>query len=215
MYFSNWSTFFVACYFVFGAIVSICFLICKAQPQEQYAFLTRDTSCALKPGEKDEDIGELPRVNLLSWQHEVLWVFHTLAADTSLVMLVAYFTFWFQHRVTFEGYMEMMQHILPFLTMVIDSALNGFPVRLLHVLYANIFGFAYVGFTLIYIIIEVPDLRGEPDIYPSLEFGDKPIIYTAWLSVFILVGFTVAQSLFYLLYKLRTCLTTNENEGKN
>ncbi|KAK3734854.1 hypothetical protein QZH41_017562 [Actinostola sp. cb2023] len=223
LHFSYWSIFFVALYFIFGALISICHLICKPSLNDSsdggYHFLEHplgDTSCALKPGEKDNDVkvSNLPRVNLLSWQHEVFWVLHSLAADSSMVALVAYFSFWFRHRVTYDGYAAMMQHILPFLSMVIDCAIHGFPVRLLHVIYANVFGFAYVVFSLVYIIIEVPDLRGEPTVYPSLEFGRQPVIYSAWLSVFILVGFFVAQTFFCLMYKVRTCLTSTGEENK-
>lgn len=106
----------------------------------------------------------------------------------------------------------MMQHILPFVSMVFDLAVNGFPVRLHHVLYANVFGFMYVLFTLIYIIIEVPDLKGYPSVFPSLEFSKMPVMYTAWLSVFIGAGLIVSHILFYILYKMRTCLTSRNEE---
>ena len=202
-------------YFIFGALVSIVHSIVASSSKSdttdgKYHFIEHDTSCALKPGEEDVKAshGSLPWVNVLSWYHEVVWVCHTLAGNSSLVVLVAYFSFWFRHDVSYEGYVDMMQHILPFLTMVIDSVIHGFPVRLLHVVYANVFGFAYVVFTLVYILTEVPDLRGEPTVYPSLEFGSQPVIMSAWLSVFILVGFLLAQSFFYLMYKLRTCLTS-------
>ncbi|KXJ22177.1 protein rolling stone [Exaiptasia diaphana] len=209
LHFAYWSLFFVALYFIFGALISIWRLICKTTKRDEYHFVKQSDI-----GERD-DFSELPRLNLLSWYHEVLWVLHTLAADTSFVVLVAYFTFWFNHRVTYEGYMEMMQHILPFVSMVFDLAINGFPVRLYHVLYANVFGFMYVVFSLIYILLEVPaDLKGEPIVFPSLEFSNLPVMYTAWLSVFIVVGFFVSQTLFYIMYKIRTCLTSNDEEGK-
>lgn len=173
-----------------------------------------DTSCALRPGESDDGPNlsrKLPRLNLLSWHHEVLWFLHSVAADSSVVVLAAYFSFWFHGlHFTITGYIDIVQHIAPFLVMFIDSFIHGFPVRLLHVIYANVFGALYVIFTIIYIVTEVPDLKGNPKTYPSLEFGKTPVIYTAWLAVYIGVGFLVAQIFFYLMYKIRSALTRTE-----
>ncbi|XP_031553154.1 protein rolling stone-like [Actinia tenebrosa] len=222
LHFAYWSLAFVALYFIFGCLTSIWQLLCGSSLVQSsegtsktsgYHFLEHplgDTSCALRPGERDDDKDlsrKLPRLNLLAWHHEVLWVLNSIAADTSVVVLVAYFSFWFHGlHFTIAGYIDLVQHIAPFLVMFIDSFVHGFPVRLLHVIYANIFGAVYVVFTIIYILTEVPDLKGNPTTFPSLEFGNTPIIYTAWLAVYIGVGFLVAQLFFYLMYKIRCAL---------
>ena len=77
-------------------------------------------------------------------------------------------------------------------------------------MYAYIFGAAYVVFIVVFILTEVKaNLSFNPITYPSLGSGEKPPRYTAYLSIFLVVGFPVAQIFFFLIYKFRAKLTSN------
>lgn len=135
----------------------------------------------------------------------MLWVLHTLASNSTFVCTVAYFAFFFDERSSYVWIFYIPRHSLYVFLMIVDTLASYIPVRLLHVVYAYIFGAAYVMFTLVFILTEVKvDLRLNPSMYPSLESGDEPLIYTAYLSIFLIAGFPVAQIIYFLIHKFRT-----------
>lgn len=205
----NWSRAVTALYFLIGSLTAFHRSMCGSKESDQYDRIDRDggdpgdsNSCGLRPGEKDDSLPS--SANHLSWHHEVLWVLHTLAADSSFVCMIAYFTFFFEVRYTWLGLLDIPRHVLYLFLMIVDTLASHIPVRLLHVMYAYIFGAAYVVFTIVFILTEVKiDLSLNPIVYPSLEAGDEPLLYTAYLSIFLIAGFPVAQIFFFLIYKLR------------
>lgn len=215
----NWSRVVTALYFLFGSITAFYRSACGSKESDQYDRVTQDryavldsaadsNSCALKPGEKDESVS--PYTNRLSWHHEILWILHTLASNSTFVCMIAYFVFFFEERYTIIGMLDFPRHVLYLFLMMVDTFASHIPVRLWHVMYAYIFGACYVVFTVVFILTEIKiDLSQDPEVYPSLEFGDKPLIYTAYLSVFLIAGFPVAQIFFYLIYKFRACLVSS------
>ena len=107
IHFGNWNRVVTALYFLLGSITAFHRSCCGSKESDhynridddnnqEYSFLdpSGSNSCALRPGEKDVSIAA--RTNRLSWHHEVLWVLHTLASNSSFVCLIAYFTFFFQ-----------------------------------------------------------------------------------------------------------------------
>ena len=198
-----------ALYFLTGSLTAFHRSLCGSKEGDQYDRIYQEggydgdsNSCALRPGEKDESSSASE--NRLSWHHEVLWVLHTLAADSTFICLIAYFTFFFEVRYTWVGLLDAPRHVLYLFLMIVDTLASHIPVRLLHVMYAYIFGAAYVVFTIVFILTEVHiDMSLNPIVYPSLESGDEPLMYTAFLSIFLIAGFPVAQFFFFLLFKLR------------
>jgi len=201
-----------ALYFLVGSLIAFHRSTCGSKESDQYGRIIQDgsgpldsNSCALKPGEEDDSLPITS--NHLSWYHEVLWVLHTLAADSSFVCTIAYFAIFFKVRYTFLGSLDVPTHVLPLVLMIVDTLASHIPVRLFHVMYAYMFGAAYVVFTIVFILTEVKiDLSSNPVFYPSLESGDEPLIYTAYLSIFLIAGFPVAQLFFFLLHKFRSWL---------
>ena len=201
-----------ALYFLVGSLTAFHRSMCGSKESDQYDRITQEggdpldsNSCALKPGEKDDSLST--STNQLSWHHEVLWVLHTLAADSSFVCTIAYFAFFFKVRLTFLGVLDVPKHVLYLVLMIVDTLASHIPVRLFHVMYAYMFGATYVIFTIVFILTEVKiDLSLNPVFYPSLESGDEPLIYTAYLSIFLIAGFPVAQLFFFLLHKFRSWL---------
>lgn len=218
IHFGNWSRVVTALYFLLGSITAFHRSCCGSKASDQYNRIDDDknqeysfldpsgsSSCALRPGEKDVSI--TTRTNRLSWHHEVLWVLHTLASNSSFACLIAYFTFFFKERYTFIGVLDFPRHVLYLILMIFDTLASHIPVRLWHFMYAYIFGASYVVFTIIFILTEIKvNLGLDPAVYPSLEIGDQPLIYTAYLSIFLIAGFPLAQILFFLIYKFRANL---------
>ena len=212
IHFRNWSLAMTALYFLVGSLTAFHRSMCGSKEGDHYERITQDggdlvdsNSCALEPGEKDNSL--LSTTNHLSWHHEVLWVLHTLAADSSFICTITYFAFFVEVRLTVLGLFGVPRHVLHLVFMIVDTLVSHIPVRLLHVIYAYMFGAAYVGFTIVFILTEVNmDLSLHPVLYPSLESGDEPLIYTAYLSIFLIVGFPVAQLFFFLLHKFRCWL---------
>lgn len=210
----NWSRVVTALYFLLGSLTAFHHSACGSKESDQYDRVIQDgqgytfldpadsTSCALKPGERDDSVDL--NTNRLSWHHEVLWILHTLTSNSSFVCLIAYFTFFYEERYTVIGLLDFPRHTLYLILMIFDTLASHIPVRLWHVIYAYIFGAAYVVFTVVFILTEIKiDLRQDPLMYPSLEVGGEPLIYTAYLSIFLIAGFPVAQIFFFLIYKFR------------
>ena len=218
----NWSRVVTALYFLLGSITAFHRSVCGSKESDQYNRVTPDgskqgytfldnaesDSCALIPGEKDESVAT--HTNRLSWHHEVLWILHTLASNTTFVCMIAYFSFFYEERYTVIGLLDFPRHVLYLILMTVDTLASYIPVRLWHVMYAYIFGAAHVVFTVIFILTEIKiDLRLNPVVYPSLEVGDEPLIYTAYLSIFMIAGCPVAQIFFFLIYKFRARLASS------
>ena len=131
--------------------------------------------------------------------------FYTLSPQTgSFVCTIAYFALFFKMRYSLVGVLDFPRHALYLFLAIVDTMASYIPVRLMHVMYAYIFGAAYVVFSITFILAEVKvDLRLEPTLYPSLETGDEPLIYTAYPSIFLIAGFPVAHIFFFLIYKIR------------
>lgn len=222
IHFGNWSRIVTALYFLLGSITAFHRSCCGSKESDQYYSITQDSnnqgytflepeesnSCAVKPGERDDSVAS--GTNRLSWHHEVLWILHTLASNSTFVCLIAYFTFFFEARFTIIGILDFPRHVLYLILMIFDTLASHIPVRLWHVMYAYIFGACYIVFTVVFILTEIKiDLRLDPAVYPSLEIGEQPLIYTAYLSIFFVAGFPVAQVFFFLFYKYRAHLASS------
>ncbi|XP_068709150.1 uncharacterized protein [Montipora foliosa] len=217
----NWSRIVTALYFLLGSFTALLGSECGSRERDQYdriiqegdqdnAFLDPgdSNSCGVKPGEKDES-SKLYE-NDLSCHHQLLWVLHTLAFSSTFVSMVAYFAFFFEVRYTFLGLLDFPRHVLYLVFLIVDTHASYIPVRLWHVIYAYVFNGAYVVFTVVFILIQTKiDLHREPLLYPSLESGGKPLIYTAILSLCLITGSPVAQIFFYLIYRFRACLLSS------
>lgn len=218
IHFGNWSRVVTALYFLLGSIIPFHRSACGSKESDQYDRITQDNSrsypfldttdsnsCALTPGERDSSVA--PHTNRLSWHHEALWVLHTLASNSTFVCMIVYFSFFYEQRYSVIGMLDFPRHVLYLFLIIVDTFASLIPVRLWHVMYAYIFGAGYIVFTVIFILTEIKmDLRIDPIAYPSLEVGNKPLIYTAYLSIFFIAGCPVAQIVFFLIYKTRVCL---------
>ena len=214
----NWSRVVTALYFLCGSITAFHRSICGSKESDKYEriplkrvrFFDDSNSCAILPGEKEDRAETQAETNHLSWHHEALWILHTLAADSSFVCTIAFFSLFFEEHFSFLGILDFPRHTLYHLLAIVDTLASYIPVRLIHVMYAYIFGAAYVVFIVVFILTEVKaNLSFNPITYPSLGSGDKPPRYTAYLSIFLVVGFPVAQIFFFLIYKFRAKLTSN------
>ena len=214
IHFGNWSRVVTALYFLLGFLTAIHRSLCRSKESDQYERVYQDgryssqsNSCALKPGQKDKSL--VTSVNHLSWHHEVLWVLHTLAADSSFVCTIAYFSLFFEERYSFVGILDFPRHALYLFLAIVDTMASYIPVRLMHFMYAYILGATYIVFAIVFILAEVKiDLRLDPSAYPLLESDDEPLIYTAYLSIFLIAGLPVAQIFFFLIYKIRAWITS-------
>lgn len=106
------------------------------------------------------------------------------------------------------GVLRLMYALYLFLA-IVDTMASYIPVRLMHFMYAYILGATYIVFAIVFILAEVKiDLRLDPSAYPLLESDDEPLIYTAYLSIFLIAGLPVAQIFFFLIYKIRAWITS-------
>ena len=95
--------------------------------------------------------------------------------------------------------MDLNLHGISSIIVLVDNTISAYPVRILHVIYPIIFGFIYIGFTLIYYAKD-----HEHNIpYPDLLDWNQPGITTCIIVSISVEVMPVIQLFWYGFYRLK------------
>ena len=143
-----------------------------------------------------------PAVNM-AWYHKGLWVVFNIAANAAILVTLLYWTLIFGGK---TNALDVTTHLINSVLIVADVMLSATPVRILHVLYAWIFGVSYALLTAIFWAVKGTNARDEPYIYSYIDYNKSPGFASGIVVGFVLVGQPLVQTLLFGLCKMRSFL---------
>ena len=136
--------------------------------------------------------------------HRVAWFFYIIASNNSFMVTIVYWSFLCNGCKIGEP--DVAFHLLNSVLMLTETCLSAVPVRLLHVVYAELYGGLYFIFTLVYWLSGGTNSGGDNFIYPILDYKDKPSAAAVLVIVYALAGLPVSQLIIFGVFKLRCYL---------
>jgi len=136
--------------------------------------------------------------------HKVAWFFYIIASNNSFMVTIVYWNFLYNGSKIGEA--DVSFHLLNSVFMLTETCLSAVPVRLLHVIYAELYGLLYLIFTVVFWRSGGSDANGNNFIYPILDYKDKPYTAAKFIILYALVGLPASQMINFGLFKLRCYL---------
>jgi len=137
--------------------------------------------------------------------HKVAWFFYIVASNNSIMVTIVYWSFLYDGSFKI-GEADISFHLLNSVFMLTETCLSAVPVRLLHVVYAELYGLLYLFFTVVYWRSGGTDAEGNHFIYPIVDYKDKPWAAALLVILYALVGLPTSQLINFGLFKLRCYL---------
>lgn len=139
-----------------------------------------------------------------TWYHKVTWFFYIIAANNSILVTVVYWSLLYSGFRIHEA--DVAFHLMNSVFMLIETCISSIPVRLFHVVYAELYGVTYLVFSVVYWRSGGTGSSGEHYIYPILNYEDEPYAAAVLIILYGLVGLPAAQLLNFGLFTLRCYL---------
>ncbi|XP_001639992.3 uncharacterized protein LOC5520145 [Nematostella vectensis] len=135
----------------------------------------------------------------LKTYHKILWVLYNITADTTVVMVIAYYLGFFEES-EFTSLHPLSDYVIGCAFIVVETLICGVPVYLGHALYSVLYITVYVCVSAVYW-----DVEGRP-LYRGLDFVSPSI---ALLLVCKAIGMgCLAHAGFFILSLLRYLAVT-------
>jgi len=157
-----------------------------------------------QPNSKDSKLEVCTPNTQVKWFQNVVhlkfvWILFESSFVVSLLVTAMYWTFiWKPERVgsPILWFLNINEHALNFIFLMIDFFFHQIPVRLLHVVYPFLFGLSYVVFSVVYTKCT------EHSIYSILDWKDSPeqAISYAFVSLVLLV---IGHGMFFCLDRMK------------
>lgn len=178
--------------------------------QEEYYNTYEDTEQMKASAQPpDSDQSDIPLIietvdYCQTWYHKVSWLFYSIAANIAPVVTVVFWTFLYSGGAVRE--IDVAFHAMNSVFMLIDTCVSSIPVRIFHVVYAELYGIVYIIFTVVYWQCGGTDINGEDHIYPLLNYGHKPYTTALAITIIALAGLPLAQLWNFGIFSLRCYL---------
>ena len=127
--------------------------------------------------------------------------FYIIASNNSFMVTIVYWSFLYNGSKIRES--DVAFHLLNSVFMLTETCLSAVPVRLLHVVYAELYGVLYLIFTVVYWRSGATNIIGDNFIYPVLDYENKPYATAVFIIVYALAGLPASQLIIFGLFKLR------------
>lgn len=136
--------------------------------------------------------------------HKVAWFFYIIASNNSFMVTIVYWSFLYNGFKIGEA--DVSFHLLNSVFMLTETCLSAVPVRLLHLVYAELYGVLYLIFTVVYWLSGGTNTNGDSFIYPIVDYKTKPYDAAGLIIMYALVGLPTCQLINFGLFKLRSYL---------
>jgi hypothetical protein len=225
LYLTNWTYFFFTCYLTLYCGLCWCERVrAWRRNRTSGAAGLRDhddsrTQCVhydtpAKVAEKSKDLEAQPEAEVfihsthtqpslksISVLYSVLWVLYEVVLNAFVIITPCYWIFIYPNY-WIPLHIDLNIHLFNTVILLVDLIVCPFPIRLLHVVYCQAYGFIYCVFSIIYWSLD-PE---NNIIYPGLLDWNKPL-WTALISLLLFfVVQPVVHCIMYLLYLLKMLL---------
>ena len=210
-YFTFWCFFLLNCHLVTAALVTL-FHFCKtwknqrSTPRNTILFSRKfhqeeidgEVNTQMLPREENQNNQGRPKQDNITWYMKISWVLFTISTVSAPVVTIMYFAAIsprLNRSIPFPG--DIHAHAINSVIVLIEVLFSAIPIRILHSVYAIIFGLFYILFSVIYWAVDHRNV-----LYHVLLDWNKPknaVLITLGISILaIFVTFIL-----FLLYKLR------------
>lgn len=215
LFISNWIFVFIAVYFLFGSILSMCYsLSYDAQEYESSASAKWGTEPFIEGfsgfDEDEDDTGKAAWEGVekpedeLSLFHKTLWIIFTIASVGALQITLIYWSVFYEDQ-EING-VNVTFLILNSVFITVELLISNIPVVLLHFFYSHLIQSIYVLFTVFYWACGGTDEQGHQYIYKALDYEHEP----GWALIFVFLYVVIFQFLAHIycfsLFHLRKWL---------
>jgi len=175
---TNWTFLLLTCHLLCAAVIVLlntCFE--QRQPTLLSAYETTSVPCYMK----------------LSWF--LFSVGTTAAVMVTVVFFAGVFPQLHMYRLSA---IDINAHVMNTVLVILELTISAFPVRLLHVVYVQCYGLAYVIFSIIYWSIDHSHVM-----YPGVLDWNSPKTTVVVIVVLMFVGIPFLQFILFTIYQLR------------
>ena len=145
--------------------------------------------------------GESESITSISVLDKLYWLLHSTILVICTEVTVIYWALLHDYKrnmaLNLRDYLLIDRHGINLILLVIDFSVSKTPVRILHAVYPMLFGTIYTAFNVGYYTV-----TGE-EIYPILDYANKPGLAFAYIAGGILVVTPLCQHFWYCAYRLR------------
>lgn len=159
---------------------------------------TEDEGTSYATKEDDEDG--------LSWPQKVLWVLFDIGSVTSLVITIFYWSTLYPVKGGAIDGLNINEHILAAVFMLIEVVFSNIPIRLLHFFYPHAFSSIYVLFSVIYWGAGGKNKEGLNYIYQIIDYEKEPGRAIFMVFFLLIVTQTMVHLFLFILFRFRAWL---------
>ncbi|XP_074659757.1 protein rolling stone-like [Tubulanus polymorphus] len=139
--------------------------------------------------------------NLLPWTYKVTWIVHEVAMNAALNSTFLYWASGLGSTSKMDE-LDVFTHGIHAFIISFHLIISATPVRCVHVFFSLIYYMMYGAFTFVYQYCGGLNAKGEPLIYPFLDWEEKPIDATLMMITVLSFAF-VFQAFFVFLCYIR------------
>jgi len=204
-YFTTWCLATITIYFTIYAILCS-YLFYKTHRSGNISMTTENDS-------KDLEIQPIQNKEELHpgmvWGYKITWMLFNIAAVNSMIVTIGYWGLLYSYHgqrslIGRLGYHNITSHLLNALLMLLDAMIAPLPVRILHVVYSNLYVLLYISATVIHWLIS----NKTKKFYYFLDYSNKPVVAVLVIVLGCIVVQPLLQFFFYGIYRLREWLLT-------
>lgn len=142
----------------------------------------------------------------INWYDKIHWLLFTIATGVTLTVVLLYWPLVYTPDSSIDG-LNINSHLTNGIMALLDVWISSTPVRILHMIYLQAFGAAYITFSGIYFAANGTNDQGQPFIYSALDYGNSPGLAAGIVVAVVLVMLPIIHLIFYLQYVFRVgCL---------
>ena len=205
IFLTNWS-FLVWCgYLVVSALsattkvieVYCCREKCTRAPKNRNSL-----ECSIVLVESDRPVGCCDgQSDATSWYQKIQWITFYLGTEMAVTVTILYWMVIYQGGQV-SG-VSANTHLVNGIFALVDFAISGVPVRILHVIYPIMLTGTYGVFTGIYYAANGTNIHGEHYIYGVIDYDERPGTAAGWVLGTVLVLLPLLHMALFGMYSAR------------
>ena len=135
----------------------------------------------------------------VAWYQKVHWVLFAIAIPVQICIMVLYWTLLSSMDPNRESAENYNLHLLGGLVGLVDIWVSGIVLSIYHLYWGMVYGCVYTVFSGIYYAANGTNIRGDPYIYPILDYGNMPGLS---VGIVLATSFIIVPLIYLLMYAL-------------
>ena len=154
--------------------------------------------------EVEDDVGFVMPSDRLPWYCKLSWMLFSMIANGAIIVSVVFFAALYPQiykHGEFPKVEDFNLHAVNSIIIFLELLLSALPIRILHMVFAMMLGFAYIGMSLLLYFFYT-----TTPIYPKVLDWNHPLQTGLTVGGLILIGVPIIQLILFSIYKFRVFL---------